>query len=101
MTVSQIINIVLGVLAVLVSFISYYFYIKSIITKETAKAVERAEIEGKTGAEKLEIATAQVYALVPVFLKSIISREFTKQLIQQAFDKIEAYAKKQLDKKSK
>lgn len=101
MLVSQIINIVLGVLAAVISFISYYFYIKSIITKEAAKAIEGAEIDGKTGVEKLEIATAQVYALVPVFLKTIISKNFIKLFVQQVFDKIEEYAKKQIDKKKK
>lgn len=99
MTAAQIISIVLGVLAVIVSFVGYYFYIRSKIAKAATGAVSDAEQDGKTGEEKLQTAVDAVCALIPVILKPIISREFVKNLVQAAFDKIEEYAKKQAAKK--
>lgn len=97
---SYIISIVLGVLAAVASFVGYYFYIRSKLAKAATGAVNDAEKEDKTGAEKLQIAVDQVYALVPAILKTIISREIVQGLVQAAFDKIEEYAKKQLEKKA-
>ncbi|WP_301666002.1 hypothetical protein [uncultured Alistipes sp.] len=97
---SYIISIVLGVLAAVASFVGYYFYIRSKLAKAATGAVNDAEKEDKTGAEKLQIAVDQVYALVPAILKTIISKEIVQGLVQAAFDKIEEYAKKQLEKKA-
>ena len=96
--ISLLINIALAILALLISFVSYYFYIKSKIYKEVSGAVRDAESPGKTGPEKLGLATAQAYALVPPVLKPFISRELVKQLVQATFNKIEAYAVKQASK---
>ncbi len=97
---SYIISIILGVLAAVASFVGYYFYIRSKLAKAAAGAVNDAEKEDKTGAEKLQIAVDQVYALVPAVLKPIISRDIVQGLVQAAFDKIEEYAKKQIEKKT-
>ena len=99
MTTAQIIDIVLGVLAVLISFVGYYFYIRAKINKAATDAVNDAEEPDKIGAEKLEAAVDQVYALVPAVLKPILNKTIIAQLIQEAFNKIEAYAKKQIAKK--
>lgn len=99
MTKAYIIEIVLGVLAVLATLIGYYFYIKAKISKAATDAVNDAEKLDKIGAEKLEAAVEQVYALVPAILKPMLNKTLMGQLIQEAFDKIEAYAKKQLAKK--
>lgn len=99
MTTAQIIDIVLGVVAVLVSFVGYYFYIRAKINKAATDAVNDAEEPDKIGAEKLAAAVDQVYALVPAILKPILNKALIEQLIQEAFNKIEEYAKKQLAKK--
>lgn len=99
MTKAYIIEIVLGVLAVLATLVGYYFYVKAKISRAATDAVNSAEELDKIGAEKLEAAVEQVYALVPAILKPIFSKALIGQLIQEAFDKIEAYAKKQLAKK--
>jgi len=99
MTTAQIIDIVLGVVAVLVSFVGYYFYIRAKINKAATDAINDAEEPDKIGEEKLEAAVEQIYALVPAILKPILNKTFIAQLIQEAFNKIEEYAKKQLAKK--
>lgn len=92
---SQIINIGLGIIAVIISLLSYYFYIRSKIAGAAAGAIDDAEQVDKTGEEKLELATEQVYALVPIMLKGFITKDFVRQLVQEAFNKIEDYARKQ------
>lgn len=99
MAASEIFNIVLGILTVVSSFASYYFYIRGVVAKSAAEAVDKAEQDGKTGEEKLTLAVEQLYALVPLLLKGIITKDFVAALVQAAFDKIEAYAKKQIAKK--
>lgn len=100
MNTSQIINIVLGVLSVLITFVGYYFYIRGKAIKAAQKAVNDAEQDDKTGAEKLQIAVEQVYSLIPPILKPVITRTIITGIVQAAFDKIEAYAKKQIQKKT-
>lgn len=96
--VAVIVSIVLGVLAVLVTFVSYYLYIRGKVYQAAAGAVDDAEQSDKTGEEKLNLAVQQIYALVPAVLKPILSEEFIRQIVQAAFDKIEAYAQKQVQK---
>lgn len=101
MTTSIIINIILGIVAVLGSFISYYYYIKSVLQKAANDAINNAEHDGTTGEEKLELATTTVYSLVPKFMRTTITKNLVKSLVQSAFDKIDAYAKQIINKDSK
>lgn len=99
MTIAQIVNIILGVLSVVISFIGYYFYIRQKVSQAATNAVNDAEQDGKTGKEKLQAATEQVYAIIPAVMKPIIPRTVVEGLVQAAFDKIEEYANKQVKKK--
>lgn len=101
MKAEAIINLIFGVIAVVASFVGWYFYIKGKAYKAAEGAVDNAEQDGKTGAEKLEIATDQVYAIIPVVLKPFITKEIVRGIVQAAFDKIESYAKKQVEKNKK
>lgn len=74
MTIAQIVNIILGVLSVVISFIGYYFYIRQKVSQAATNAVNDAEQDGKTGKEKLQAATEQVYAIIPAVMKPIIPR---------------------------
>ena len=101
MALSIIVNIIVGILAVVISFVSYYFHIKEVIEKSVVTSIGSVEsVYGITGAEKLAAATAEVYSLVPVFLRVAINRKFISKIVQRAFDKIENYAKLQVEKKS-
>ena len=100
METSHIIDIVLSILTVIMIFVGYYFYIKAKLHKAATEAINDAEQTEKDGEEKLKDAVEQVYALVPVILKPIFNKELLTYMIQDAFDKIEAYAKKQQNKKS-
>ncbi|WP_438848863.1 RHS repeat domain-containing protein [Anaerocaecibacter muris] len=99
--VEAIISLVLAGLSLIVTFIGHYFYVRGKLHKAAAGAITNAEQDDKTGAEKLELAVDQVYGLVPASLKVFIHRSSVRKIVQAAFDKIEDYAKKQVEKKSK
>ena len=101
MKTETILNLILGLLAVAVAFVSYYFYIRAKIQKAAESAIDDAEKDDKTGEEKLDEATDSVCAIIPAVLKPVIKRDFVKAIVQAAFDRIEAYAKKQVEKKGK
>lgn len=91
----EIFSIIFGLISVLLSFIGYYFYVKSEIYRKTEDAVNNAETQETLGREKLKIATEQLYMTVPSLLKPFFTREQVELIVQSAFDKIEEYAKKQ------
>ena len=99
--VEAIISLVLAGLSLIVTFIGHYFYVRGKLHKAAAGAITNAEQDDKTGEEKLELAVDQVYGLVPASLKVFIHRSSVRKIVQAAFDKIEDYAKKQVEKKSK
>lgn len=97
--VEKIISIVLGVVSVALSFLGYYFAVRAKLEAAAAGAVEGAEADGKSGEEKLRDAVRTVSALVPAALKPFIREPLITRIVQAAFDKIEAYAKKQVKEK--
>lgn len=94
--VATIVSVVCTILAVIAG---YYIYIRKKIEEEALDAINRAEDTDKHGEEKLEEAVQTVYDVLPQVIKPFISKEFLKTIIQKVFDKVEEYAKKQLNKK--
>ena len=103
--VSIIFNIVLPILAVLMSFVSYYFYIKAKAQEAASAAINKVEILEDTiittSHDKLGEAVKQVYALLPASSKIFIPKAAVEFIVQKAFDNIEEYAKKQIIKNNK
>lgn len=94
-----VLTIIFAILAVLAVFVSYYFHVKAKIYAETENAVNNAEQDDKTAAEKMELAVNQIYSIIPAVAKPFIARNVIEGIVQAAFDKIEEYAKKQVNKK--
>ena len=88
-------SVIFALISLILSFIGYYFYIKSEIYKNTEDVVNNAEASGGNGKEKLKAATEQLYMSVPTVLKPLIGKAQIEAVIQRAFDKIEEYAKRQ------
>ncbi len=97
----NVITVILAILAILGYFLSYYFYVKEKIYKATENAVNTAEQDDKTATEKMELAVGQIYALVPVPLKPFLTKKVIEKIVQKAFDEIEEYAQKQVEKEKK
>ena len=93
-------DIILNIIYLTVTFLglcfSYYFKVKTTLSEQINKAINDAEDLDVIGAEKLEAATNQVMEYVPAVVKPFLPRNVVKQLIQNSFDVIEAYAKKQV-----
>ena len=95
----NVLTIVFAILAVFGYFLSYFFSVKARIYSATEDAVNNAEQEDKESTEKLEFAVNQIYELVPTVAKPFFTKNLIRKIVQKAFDKIEAYAQKQLKRK--
>ena len=91
----EIFSLIFGLISVLLSFVGYYFYVRSEIYRKTEDAVNNAETADEIGREKLKTATEQLYLSVPALLKPFFTKAQIELIVQSAFDKIEEYAKKQ------
>ncbi len=67
----------------------------------TTKELNYEEVREHLSHYQVDEATDSVCAIIPAVLKPIIKRDFVKAIVQAAFDRIEAYAKKQVEKKGK
>lgn len=94
-TVTIIISVVFGIIALLTTFVSYYFSVKGKLDKAACGAIDKAEETGGVGSEKFEIAVEQLKALIPIPVKPFIPDRLVRKIVQEAFDNIESYAKKQ------
>jgi hypothetical protein len=95
------INIALGVLAIGVTLFSYYLAIRNKIEQAAKDAINAAEDLDKIGAEKMQVAVEQVYAIIPAIVKPVFPKDFIEQIIQEVFDKMIEFAEKQVAKEQK
>lgn len=95
MTRSEIINVVLVVLGIVITLLTYYFKIKAKLEASVNGSINDAEEDGIDGKEKMARVVNDLYSLVPVPYRMIFTKDFIEKLVQKAFDKIEEYAKKQ------
>jgi hypothetical protein len=98
MNINEIINIVLVVLGIIITLLTYYFKIKAKLESSVSGSINDAEIAGVDGKEKMKRVVDDLYSLVPLPYKMIFTKDFIEKLVQKAFDKIEEYAKKQTKK---
>lgn len=92
--------ILMSVCTVVALFISYYFYIKRKIEAEVPGAINGAEDSDKNGEEKFNEVVTRIYELIPVAVRPFITRALVEVLVQEVFDKMEEYARKQLEKEA-
>lgn len=93
----EVYTVIVTILAIVCYFLSYYFSVKAKIYAATEDAVNEAEKTDKKAGEKMEFAVNQIYALVPAAFKPFITKAVIERIVQKAFDKIEEYAKKQVE----
>jgi hypothetical protein len=94
----EIIEIILGIFTIVLTFISYYYAVKNNLQKAAGDAVNSAERNELEGKEKMAIAVEQIYDIVPTVLKPLFTREMIEKIVQEVFDKMQAFAKKQAEK---
>lgn len=96
-----IINIVLGILSAVLAGVTFYFDTKNKIQAKVNGEINAAEDIAKLGEEKLAYVVSQLKAIVPKALRFIFTDKVIGSIVQKAFDKIEDYAQKQVDKAKK
>ena len=99
MDFNEILNIVLVLIGVVITFVTYYFKVKNKLQDAVNGSINNAEQEGVSGEDKMNQVVNDLYSLVPIAYKGIFNKEFIRKLVQKAFDKIEEYANKQVNKK--
>lgn len=62
------------------------------------KEAESLYTETKQGGEKMKWVVEQLFELVPSPVDRIITKDMIEDIVQGAFDEMEAYTKEQLDK---
>ena len=98
MNINEILNIALIVLTILSTLIGYYFKIKERVLKEINGLINEVEDGESIGAEKMQSVVDNLYKLVPTPYRGILNKDVLEKMVQMAFDKIEEYAKKQVNK---
>lgn len=95
-------SILVTVLFAIAGFFIEYFKTKQAVTAKAAEMINQAETVykdvAKAGGKKMRYVCVQLHNLVPGPLKPFITEELIESMVQAVFDKIEDYAKKQLDK---
>ena len=94
-TTEIILTVLLAVLTIAATFLSYYLYIRRKAQEAAEGAIGDAEEFEKTATEKLEQATEQVYSIIPSVLKFILTKEVVRAIVQKVFDRIKTFAEKE------
>lgn len=89
------IDILLGVVAILITLFSYYLSIRYKVREAAEGAINAAEELSQIGEEKMAIAVEQIYSMLPLVVKPLFSKAFIEQVIQEVFDSMERYVKTQ------
>ena len=91
-----ILSIVMTVLTVVVTIISYYLSVKKLIQEEALKAINIAEELDLLGEEKMAVAVDAVYKVLPLPAKAFVTKSMLEITIQAVFDQVKAFAEKQV-----
>ena len=94
----MILNIVLAVLSIGLALLSYYFDTKRKLVEHVNGEISNAENTDKKNAEKMAFVVEQLKKIVPKFMRFLFTDKALEKIVQNAFDKIEEYAKKQTKK---
>ncbi|MCL2796943.1 MAG: hypothetical protein FWD58_02665 [Firmicutes bacterium] len=96
-----IVSIIMSAVAVILAFVGYTLYVLSKVKHEAAGAILDAEQPDSDGKEKFNACVGSLMNLIPLICKLVITRTAVERIVQAVFDKVEAYAKKQIEKKGK
>ncbi len=101
MNTSEIINIALAALSIIIGFVSLYFKANTKLYAKVTGLITAAEglyQDANSGGQKFEWVIGQLYALIPAPVRPFIPKSILAALVQNIFNQVAAYATKQLDK---
>ena len=95
-------EIIMTVLTVLFGGLSLYIQTKKNLNSKVVGFINEAEEAykdtAKAGGSKHQYVVEKLYSIVPVPLRVFITKAMIESIVDKAFEKIEGYATKQLDK---
>lgn len=94
-----ILNVALIILSIVLAGVTYYLDTKRKIQEKVNGEIDAAEDTGKKDKEKMAYVVEQLKAIVPKALRFLFTDKVLENIVQKAFDVIENYAQKQVDKK--
>jgi len=96
------VHILLIVGMAILGFLATYLKTKTTFLAKVVELIDKAEYifadSTKSGGVKFEWVVDRIMDVIPKPLQFILTRTIVSDLVQNTFDTIEAYAKKQLDK---
>lgn len=101
MELTVIFGIVQVVLYILLGGLALWFKTNGKLNKMVDSLIDKAEEEFtgfKQGNERFQAVVGWLYDLIPTVLKPFFPQNFIEALVQNAFDQITSFAKKQLNK---
>lgn len=93
-----IVNTLLVIASVVLAGLTYYLYVKNKITAQANAEISNAEDTDKKKQEKMAYVIEQLKLIIPKPARLFFTDKAIEKIVQKAFDKIEEYAKKQLNK---
>ena len=101
MEMTVILGIVQVILYILLGGLALWFKTNGKLNKMVGVLIDKAEEEFtgfKQGNERFQAVVGWLYDLIPAILKPFFPQKFIEALVQNAFDQITSFAKKQLNK---
>ena len=101
MNTSEIVNIALAALTIVIGFVSLYFKANTKLYAKVTGFITAAEglyTDANSGGQKFQWVIGQLYALIPAPVRPFIPQSILATLVQKFFNQMAAYATKQLDK---
>ena len=96
---AEIIITIVSIICTIVSILcGYYIYIRKKIEQEALNAINKAEDTDKVGKEKMAEAVETIYNILPACVRPFISKDMIEIVVQDVFDKMEEYVRKQVKK---
>ena len=102
MDTKLVLEIVRIALYVVIGFIAWYFKTNKKLQDKATAVINEAEYTykdiAKSGGQKHQFSIDALYNYIPAPLKVIITKDMVANIVDNAFDSVELYAKQQLDK---
>lgn len=101
MEVTVILGVVQVIIYILLGGLTKWFQTNNKLNEAVNGLIVKAEEEFtgfKQGNERFQAVVGWLYDLIPSYLKGFFPQKFIEALVQNAFDQIASFAKKQLDK---
>ena len=93
----MIIDILIYVLLSIIIFLNIYFSVLSKIKFSATDVINYVEDLNIDGKNKMKLAVEKIKDVIPIILKILFTESKLEKIIQETFDKMENYAKKQMN----